>query len=62
LANAHTPLSTHKPKRQTEQVQVTWEDQRNINEFSWLNMRRKELEALIAGVKVRAACVRCICC
>lgn len=38
---------------QAEQVQVTWEDQQNINTFSKLNMRRHELEALISGTKVR---------
>lgn len=34
-------------------MQVTWEDQQNINAFSKLNTRRHDLGALIAGVKVR---------
>lgn len=31
---------------------MTWEDQQNINNFSKFNMRKHELEALIAGTKV----------
>jgi hypothetical protein len=47
------PVSHHNTITQsTQQVEVTWEDQQNINNFSKLNLRRHELESLIAGVKV----------
>jgi chaperonin cofactor prefoldin len=43
------------PDQGTEQVQVTWEDQQNINAFSKLNLRRHELESMIQGLKARHA-------
>jgi chaperonin cofactor prefoldin len=56
--NARIPCSAAAPaalsRPQTEQVQVTWEDQQNINTFSKLNMRRHEVEALIQATKVRS--------
>ncbi|GBF97669.1 prefoldin subunit 4-like [Raphidocelis subcapitata] len=39
--------------KKTEEVQVTWEDQQNINTFSKLNMRRHDLQSLIAAAKKR---------